>query len=126
MNDKQNRQNVYQGQLKASSTDEGKFLPKNPTTHQPIDYFEKIKAICNNNISYIKRLGIYWDRPGNRRVLQNGQEDKTPYILINDGGDNRKFEIGYNYILQFRDVQITSIKVTQESSPNCYFDFIGV
>lgn len=111
MNDKQNNSNSFQGQLKASSTLEKKFV-------KDINYFDRINEICNGQLSFINRLGIYWDRIGNRRV---GQQENTPMIIIN----GERFQLGYNYMLQFRDVQITSIYVTKSSSPQCYFDFVG-
>lgn len=127
----QNDQYAYQGQLKASSMPQGRFVPKDSLNNK-INYFDRINQIYDGQISYISRLAIYWDKPNNARIPKDQEEqNRRSYITIVGQKDSQsfeqKFEIGYNYILQFHepDLKIYGIYVNQQSTPNCFFDFIA-
>lgn len=112
-----NTRNTYQGQLKASSTPDGIFTSNT-------DYFNLLNEMTQGTLSYITRIGIYWDKI----LLKYPNQNPCVLLRAKNSPDNvwESFELGTTGVLEIRDVQINGIKFTQNSTPSCFIDYIGV
>ena len=82
------------------------------------ELFTKIQEQCSNTIQYISKLGIHY--VGNYDLDLEGQREGRDYIILLNDVD---FQIGKTRILELEDVQITSLKFSEDVNDSFYIDY---
>lgn len=81
------------------------------------EVFTKIQSECLNPINYISKIGIHF--VGNSDLDLEGKRQGKYFVKIND----IQFQLGKTRMLELEDVEVTSIKFSQDVSDKIYIDY---
>lgn len=81
------------------------------------EVFTKIQSQCLNPISYISKIGVHF--VGNSDLDLKGKKQGKYFVKMND----IQFQLGKTRMLELEDVEITSIKFTQDVNEKIYIDY---